>query len=244
MKNNLFEKIKLSTIIYVFLILALLIIVGILIFQLQSVKSDTSKTISALEGNVSFLENKVSVLTNKLNNISTLITDTETKNSATAKKTLNDNEKKEIFNKMTNNKNFIIALVESKDFTIKEFIDKEILSSLTIYDKNGEFFTYDSNTMTCSGNLDKIEKLSTLVFNKTIDMGKVTAKIEANNVTEIKTFSNFANVNLNLIDVILNDNNNSYDVNFNYIATDNTSNAYTMNISIIDNNIVYNNLVK
>ena len=152
MEEKKVTKISLSTF---FLILAIIVIIimSVFIYKLYNDKTAEVNKSNELQSQVNNLNSTINNLQGKIDSISNTSISSESntsnssnKNEKTSKK-LSDSEKKELFNKAIKEQLVLIDdMISEKDFSQKNFTDKEIILMLPDSSEGQIFSTYNDNS--------------------------------------------------------------------------------------------------
>lgn len=236
MNENKNIKISLSTF---FLILAIIIIIimGYLIYKIDNEKNMAEKQVNELNDKVINLEETINNVYNTISGITT-----NDKSNTNSNKNLSEKEEKELFNKITDNKEILQEMVCNKDFSVAEFKDEEILKLLPVLDDSRYFTRVDTSEGDfAKASISDVQKIAKRYFGKEINDNVIKENLKNNEVT-IEVASGYGIINYELLSVEAKGD-NKYAIRFKYIA-ENENSTYILTITLNSDEIIYNTLEK
>ena len=238
-------KVGISTLFLIFAILVI-IVMGWFIYKLNNEKSLETKRAQELQSQVNNLNETVGQLQGKLDTISnTIASDTFTTNN-NSNKELTENEKRELFNKAIKEQMVLIDdMILTKDFSQKNFTDKEIILLLPDSSEGKIFSSFDEDYNKKSSITD-IEKSAKKLFDRNIDINKVEQdddiKIINNNVVvAARTGVGVLDAELISIETV---NNNEYTIKFKFSSGSGTTETYKLTVNYNNGSIIYKSFEK
>ena len=253
MEEKKVTKISLSTF---FLILAIIVIIimSVFIYKLYNDKTAEVNKSNELQSQVNNLNSTINNLQGKIDSISNTSISSESntsnssnKNEKTSKK-LSDSEKKELFNKAIKEQLVLIDdMISEKDFSQKNFTDKEIILMLPDSSEGQIFSTYNDNSgFYKKASIENVEKSAKKLFNKTIDINSIqngnSIRVINNDViVEVRSGVGVLNAELISINSI-----NDYEniIEFKFTSGSDTAEIYKLTVNYNQGNVIYENFEK
>lgn len=234
-------KISLSTFLLTIAIIVI-VVMGLIIYKFYNEKNDFSNKSSELQSQVDSLNEKISTQ-EKDEKFSNSISDKKSEQS----KKLSDSEKQELFNKaVKDNMVFIDSMISTKDYTKKNFTDKEIILLLPDSSEDDIFSSYnDDSGFYKKASISDVEKSAKKLFNRTIDVKSIknddSIRIEDDNViVEVRSGVGITDAELVSLESLEDD---EYIIEFNFISGDEEE-TYKLTVNYDNENIMYISLEK
>lgn len=234
-------KISLSTFLLIIAIIVI-VVIGLIIYKFYNEKNDFSNKSSELQSQVDSLNEKISTQ-EKDKKFSNSISDKKSEQS----KKLSDSEKQELFNKaVKDNMVFIDSMISTKDYTKKNFTDKEIILLLPDSSEDDIFSSYnDDSGFYKKASISDVEKSAKKLFNRTIDVKSIknddSIRIEDDNViVEVRSGVGITDAELVSLESLEDD---EYIIEFNFISGDEEE-TYKLTVNYDNENIMYISLEK
>lgn len=234
-------KISLSTFLLIISIIVI-VVIGLIIYKFYNEKNDFSNKSSELQSQVDSLNEKISTQ-EKDEKFSNSISDKKSEQS----KKLSDSEKQELFNKaVKDNMVFIDSMISTKDYTKKNFTDKEIILLLPDSSEDDIFSSYnDDSGFYKKASISDVEKSAKKLFNRTIDVKSIknddSIRIEDDNViVEVRSGVGITDAELVSLESLEDD---EYIIEFNFISGDEEE-TYKLTVNYDNENIMYISLEK
>ena len=226
MEDNNNTKISIST----FLLILSIIVIIIMVVYIYVLNNDKTEQIKNSEE-----------LQNQVNNQST-------SNSSNSIKELSDVEKQELFNKVIKEQTTLIDdMVSIKDFSEKDFSDKEIILLLPDSSAGKIFSSYeDDQGFYSKASISDVEKSAKELFDKTINVTSAQNNdsiriIDDNVVVEVRSGVGVLNSEFISIDAV---NANEYAIKFRFSSGSGITDTYILTVSYVDGNIIYKSFEK
>lgn len=234
-------KISLSTFLLIIAIIVI-VVMGLIIYKFYNEKNDFSNKSSELQSQVDSLNEKISTQ-EKDEKFSNSISDKKSEQS----KKLSDSEKQELFNKaVKDNMVFIDSMISTKDYTKKNFTDKEIILLLPDSSEDDILSSYnDDSGFYKKASISDVEKSAKKLFNRTIDVKSIknddSIRIEDDNViVEVRSGVGITDAELVSLESLEDD---EYIIEFNFISGDEEE-TYKLTVNYDNENIMYISLEK
>lgn len=234
-------KISLSTFLLIIAIIVI-VVMGLIIYKFYNEKNDFSNKSSELQSQVDSLNEKISTQ-EKDEKFSNSVSDKKSEQS----KKLSDSEKQELFNKaVKDNMVFIDSMISTKDYTKKNFTDKEIILLLPDSSEDNIFSSYnDDSGFYKKASISDVEKSAKKLFNRTIDVKSIknddSIRIEDDNViVEVRSGVGITDAELVSLESLEDD---EYIIEFNFISGDEEE-TYKLTVNYDNENIMYISLEK
>lgn len=234
-------KISLSTFLLIIAIIVI-VVMGLIIYKFYNEKNDFSNKSSELQSQVDSLNEKISTQ-EKDEKFSNSVSDKKSEQS----KKLSDSEKQELFNKaVKDNMVFIDSMISTKDYTKKNFTDKEIILLLPDSSEDDIFSSYnDDSGFYKKASISDVEKSAKKLFNRTIDVKSIknddSIRIEDDNViVEVRSGVGITDAELVSLESLEDD---EYIIEFNFISGDEEE-TYKLTVNYDNENIMYISLEK
>lgn len=247
MEEKKVTKISLSTF---FLIISLIVIIvmGIFMCKFYIEKIEETKKSSELQTQVNSLNEIVSDLQGKIDSISNTINSNTSDKNENQIKELSDLEKQELFNKAIKEQMVLIDdMILTKDFSQKNFTDKEIILILPDSSEGKIFSSYDDNSGFYSkASIDDVEKSAKKLFDKTINVKSTQNNdsiriINEEVIVEVRSGVGILNAELLSIDSV---SVNEYIITFNFTSGSETTETYKLTVNYDQENVVYKSFEK
>lgn len=250
-------KVRLITVLLVLAIIVIAIM-AYFIYKIASEKTVAEEQINTLNSKVDNLQEEINDVVNTTNNVintddnfntntsTNSVSNNSTSNTSVSNLNqvteLSDEQKRELFNRIRENKEFLQEMVSIKNFSTAEFTDEEILKLLPILDNSTHFSVANTDEGNfAEANVEDVQKLSQQYFGKTFNTNQISEKIK-DNIISIEVPSGYGIVNYELVSVS-SKGNNEYAITFNYIENESTT-KYILTVNWENDNIVYISLEK
>ena len=153
-----------------------------------------------------------------------------------------------LFNKAIKEQLVLIDdMISEKDFSQKNFTDKEIILMLPDSSEGQIFSTYNDNSgFYKKASIENVEKSAKKLFNKTIDINSIqngnSIRVINNDViVEVRSGVGVLNAELISINSI---NDNEYIIEFKFTSGSDTAEIYKLTVNYNQGNVIYENFEK
>lgn len=231
------------------LIISIIVIItmGICMYKLNNDKTAEVQKSTELQAQVNTLNSTASDLQDKIDSISN--TNVSEKNEKQFKE-LSDSEKEELFNKAIKEQMVLVDdMISTKDFSNKDFSDKEIVLMLPDSSESNIFSTYndDESGIYKKASIDEVEKSAKKLFDKTINVKSVQNCESIRIINEdviVDARSGVGILNAELLSIDLANNNDEYIIKFNFISGSGNEGTYKLTVNYNQGNVIYRSLEK
>lgn len=247
MEEKKVKKISLSTF---FLIISLIVIIvmGIFMYKFYIEKIEETKKSSELQTQVNSLNEAVSDWQRKIDSISNTINSNTSDKNENQIKELSDLEKQELFNKAIKEQMVLIDdMILTKDFSQKNFTDKEIVLILPDSSEGKIFSSYDDDSGFYSkASIADVEKSAKKLFDKTINVKSTQNNnsiriINEDVILEVRSGVGILNAELLSIDSV---SVNEYIITFKFTSGSETTETYKLTVNYDQEKVVYKSFEK